>query len=237
MNAKIVVAIVISLIIGGSIGYGISSSTISEMQSKIQTLQTKYQNLNSTYQSYVATHSYSNSEYEALNRSYQQLNARIEELEGMLNYGVHVLIDRDYYYSVRDTLQKANNSIIVLMYSMVYDPDDSFDWANDLIRELVNAKNRGVNVTVIMEYRTHFGYMDGNLDAYNYLLSNGINVRLDSESDTDHLKLVIIDNKIVYVGSHNWSESAFYYNHESSIKIISEEIAQIFKQYIETNYG
>ena len=440
MNAKIIIAIVISLIIGGSIGYGISSSTISEMRSKIQTLQMSYQDLNSTYQSYVSTHSYSNSEYEALNRSYQQLkedyvslnsdyqqlqtwldgnlslvnslnlqiaklqswlddnlslinslnlqianlqawldgnlslidslnstyndlreayeklqedysilnntrlvfnglkisvlkckngsywdvlgnvtnvsnesmskvyvilfvfnpngslynyyvhtienlavnetdnfeftdvleedqtfrvvavgsygfsniesnrvaellaeieqlNARIEELEGMLNYEVHVLTDRDYYYSVRDTLQKANSSIIVVMYSMVYDPNDSFDWANDLIRELVNAKSRGIDVSVTIEYRTYFGYMDGNLAAYYYLSSNGVNIKLDNEADTDHLKLVIVDDKIVYVGSHNWSESALYYNHETSIEIISEEIAQIFKQYVETNYG
>jgi len=370
MDVKIVIAIVISLIIGASIGYRISSLTISEMQSKILTLQKKYQELNSTYQDYVATHSHNNSEYDSLNSAYnelkeaynelreayeklqddydilnnaglvfnglkisdlkkeagwryrvlgnvtnvsnkpmskvyvilfvfnpdgsldyyytrtienlavnetnsfvfsyvleedqtfkviavgsygfsdiensrvaellaeiEQLNARIEELEGMLNYEVYVLTDRDYYYSVRDTLQEANSSIIVVMYSMIYDPEDSFDWANDLIRELVNAKDRGVNVTVIIEYRTYFGYMDRNLEAYTYLSSNGVSVKLDNDTDTDHLKLVIIDDKIVYVGSHNWSESALYYNHETSIKIISEEIAQTFKQYIETNYG
>jgi len=31
----------------------------------------------------------------------------------------------------------------------IYDP--SFDWANDLIRDLVVAKKRGVNVTVIID--------------------------------------------------------------------------------------
>jgi len=123
------------------------------------------------------------------------------------------------------------------MYSMIYDPGDPFDWANDLIRELVNAKNRGVNVTVIIEYRTHSGYMNDNLEAYNYLSANGVNVKLDNRSVTDHLKLVIVDGYIVYVGSHNWSESALYYNHETSVKIVSEEIAQTFKQYVEANYG
>jgi len=78
--------------------------------------------------------------------------------------------------------------------------------------------------------------MDDNLDAYNYLLSNCVNVKLDTESNTDHLKLVIIDNRVVYVGSHNWSESALYYNHETSLEIVSEQIAQAFKEYIETNY-
>jgi len=73
--------------------------------------------------------------------------------------------------------------------------------------------------------------MDSNLEAYSYLSANGVNVKLDEESDTDHMKLVIIDDKIVYIGSHNWSESALYYNHETSVKIVSEEIAETFKEY------
>jgi len=178
-----------------------------------------------------------NSKIAELLAEIEQLNARIEELEGMVTYEVYVLTDQDYYHSVMDSLQKANSSVLVVMYSMIYDPDDTFDWANDLIRELVNAKNRGVNVTVIIEYRTYFGYMENNLEAYNYLSSNGVNVKLDNETDTDHLKLVIIDNRIVFVGSHNWSESALYYNHETSVKIVSEEIAQELSQYVENNYG
>ena len=150
---------------------------------------------------------------------------------------VQTLSDQNYYFSVLEDIQKANSCIYVAMYSMIYDPDDSYDWANDLIRELVNAKRRGVNVNVIIEYRTYYGYMDGNLEAYNYLSANGVNVKLDNETDTDHLKLVIIDDRIVYVGSHNWSESALYYNHETSVRIVSEEIAQTFIEYLKSNYG
>ena len=149
---------------------------------------------------------------------------------------VQVLVDRDYYYSLIADLQSANCCIKVAMYSMIYDEDDPFDWANDLIRELVYAKQRDVNVSVVIEYRTYYGYMDDNLPAYNYLLSNGVNVKLDYETDTDHLKLVLIDDKITYVGSHNWSESALYYNHETSVKIISQEITQKFKEYLKNNY-
>jgi len=154
-----------------------------------------------------------------------------EKLKREVKYEISVLIDRDYYSSLISDFKKANESILVAMYLMVYDPDDSFDWANDLIRELVKAKNRGVNVSIVIEYRTYTGYMDSNLEAYNYLSANGVNVKLDEESDTDHMKLVIIDDKIVYIGSHNWSESALYYNHETSVKIVSEEIAEIFKEY------
>ena len=135
---------------------------------------------------------------------------------------------------IRDSLRSANKSIMVAMYSMIYDPDDPYDWANDLIRELVYAKERGVNVTVIIEYRTYWETLDDNLEAYYYLSSHNVTVYLDNDTETDHMKLVIIDDYIVYVGSHNWSEAALYYNRETSIKIVSEEIAKEYKEYFET---
>lgn len=167
----------------------------------------------------------------------EEANARIAELEQMINYEVYVLTDGGYYQSIINDLQNANETIQVAMYSMIYDPDDSFDWANDLIRELVYADERGVNVSVIIEYRTYWDYMDNNLEAYNYLLAHNVNVQLDNETSTDHLKLVIIDGKLVYIGSHNWSESALYYNHETSVKIVSEDIAETFKEYLVTTFG
>jgi len=150
---------------------------------------------------------------------------------------IYVLADRDYYYSLINDLRRVNSSIYVVMYSMIYDPDDPLDWANDLIRELVSAENRGVDVKVVVEYRTYHEYKDDNLRAYDYLLSNGVSVKLNQEADTDHLKLVVIDGKIVYVGSHKWSESALYYNRETSVKIVSEEVARQFLEYLKNNYG
>lgn len=117
------------------------------------------------------------------------------------------------------------------MYIMKYDPKDSFDWANDLIRALVAAHRRGVKVKVYLEYRTYFDYIKCNYITYEYLKSQGIEVKLDYGHDTDHMKLVIIDNKIVYIGSHNWSESALYYNHEISVRIVSESLAKKAKEY------
>ncbi|MEM1824298.1 MAG: phospholipase D-like domain-containing protein [Candidatus Nezhaarchaeales archaeon] len=150
---------------------------------------------------------------------------------------IHVLLDRDYYHSLLADLRNSVKSVKVVMYSMIYDEKDHFDWANDLIRELVNAKQRGVDVRVVIEYRTYYGYMNDNLPAYDYLTSHGVYVKLDNETDTDHLKLVLIDDEIVYIGSHNWSESALYYNREASVKIISKEVANIFIDYLKRNYG
>jgi len=59
-------------------------------------------------------------------------------------------------------------------------------------------------------------------------------VYLDEDTETDHMKLVIIDGYIVYVGSHNWSESGLYYNRETSVRIVNEEVAEEFENYFWT---
>ena len=251
MNRTSIAAILISLIAGIGGGYVISyeeisglKSEIRSLESEVSTLTTEYDNLNTTYNQLKDDYSNLNSTYNSLSSTYYELqtayeeaNATIAELEQMVNYEVYVLTDEEYYQSIINDLKTARETILVAMYSMIYDPDDSFDWANDLIRELVYADERGINVSVVIEYRTYWDYMDQNLEAYNYLLAHNVTVQPNTETSTDHMKIVVVDDKLVYVGSHNWSESALYYNHETSVKIVSEVIAEMFKEYLETTFG
>jgi len=170
--------------------------------------------------------------YETLSRAYGDLEADYSELQQQYEEIVQkdhekcpdivLLTNQEYYHFLKADLVNAEDSIIISMYSMKYDPGDSFDWANDLIEELVTAQNRGVNVTVYLEYQTYFGLQDENIDTYDFLSANGVDVRLDYEDDTDHQKTVVIDGNIFYIGSHNWSESGLYYNNEVSVKITFE---------------
>lgn len=177
------------------------------------------------------------SEVEELNVTIEQLDARIKELEKMLGYESYILTDQAYYYSIRADLQRSNKSILVVMHSMIYDPyHDPPNWANDLIEELINAKRRGVNVRVVIEYRTYSGFLDDNLWAHNYLFSNGVSVKLDDEPDNDHLKLVMIDDKIIYIGSHDWNDPSLFSDHEISVKIVSEKLSQMLREYVEANF-
>ena len=148
---------------------------------------------------------------------------------------VQVLTDRDYYHYLIKDLERANSTILVAMYELYYYPEHPDYWASKLVEELVNAKERGVNVTVIIEHRTYWGTHDDKIkDAYDYLSEHGVTVILDEDDETDHMKLVIIDGYIVYVGSHNWTESGLYYNREASVRIVSEEVAEEFESYFWT---
>ena len=150
---------------------------------------------------------------------------------------VIIVNDRDYYHTIKKDIENAKSTIFVSMYIMKYDPIDTEDWANDLIQELVKAKERGVSVRIIIEYLEFYNDPKTvNLEAEKYLSENGVDVRLDYDSSvTDHMKLVIIDDEIVYIGSHNWSEAGLYYNHETSVKIISKNIASIMNEFFESD--
>jgi chromosome segregation ATPase len=210
----------------------------SEIEMAFLEIQNNYTELTANYSMLEADYYSINTEYTTLMTMYDQLNTTYNDLikdydllEQQLQYEIDVFNDQDYYNSIKNDLQKANESIYVAMYSMIYDPLDSFDWANDLVRELVNARDRGVNVSIIIENKTSFGSMNDNIEAYNFLLANSMTVQMDNENDTDHMKFVIIDDEIVYVGSHNWSESSLYHNHETSVRIVSDSIADIFEDY------
>ena len=203
--------------------YGALKSSYEELLARLKGLEAGYEDLKARYGALLGNYSRLKAEYEAC----------LKGLKARRGVVVEVLEDREYYERVLRDLRRANETICIAMYSMVYDPGDPVDWANDLIRELTSAAARGVKVRVVIEYRTFFGELERNLEAYNYLKGAGVEVKLDMGSDTDHMKLVVVDGRIVYVGSHNWSESALYYNHEVTVRIVDEGLARELEEYFE----
>ncbi|NJE11041.1 phospholipase D-like domain-containing protein [Thermococcus sp. MAR1] len=141
---------------------------------------------------------------------------------------VLLLEDGNYYRSLISAIDGAEESVYVMVFLMKYDPEDSHDHANDLIKALVRARKRGVRVYVLLE-----DGLDVNEEAYRYLKENGVDVSFDSPSTTLHAKVVIVDGRLVFIGSHNWSESALDWNHEVSVMVVSEELARDLIGYFE----
>ena len=61
---------------------------------------------------------------------------------------------------------------------------------------------------------------------------HGIKVKFDSPARTTHTKLVIIDQRYVFLGSHNFTQSALRHNNEASVLIESPKIAQQALAYL-----
>jgi phosphatidylserine/phosphatidylglycerophosphate/cardiolipin synthase-like enzyme len=144
-----------------------------------------------------------------------------------------LLVNREYADSLLAGLRKARSSIIVSCYlfKITKFPDNIPRRVAD---ELIRARQRGVDVTVILEQsRDERDFLNRENRATAAILSQkGIAVRFDSLRKTSHAKVVVIDDRVVFLGSHNLTHSALSRNNELSVRIDSPEMARQIKSYL-----
>ncbi len=129
--------------------------------------------------------------------------------------------------SIIEMIDSAEETIDIEMYVLT---------SRDVIDALKRAHGRGVGVRVILEKRVIGG---DNSEAFDALSGYGINVRWASENfKLTHSKFMIIDGRLVLVGSHNFSNSALTLNREASV-IIEKSPATInsFKMVFEEDWA
>jgi phosphatidylserine/phosphatidylglycerophosphate/cardiolipin synthase-like enzyme len=107
------------------------------------------------------------------------------------------LLSGGYYDSILSKINNANSRIRLIMKFMEYNTANPK--ASNLLNALVDAKNRGVDVKVIIDDTVTQA-------AKQFLKDNNIPTKLDpSSSQSTHVKSVLVDNT-VYIGSHNWQD-------------------------------
>lgn len=87
----------------------------------------------------------------------------------------------------------------------------------DIVAAIRAAKARGIAVRVISDRLQSSG--ETQKHAINILLLNNIPVKINSHSGLMHLKMSLIDNSIVTLGSYNYSMNASERNDEVMIVI------------------
>jgi phosphatidylserine/phosphatidylglycerophosphate/cardiolipin synthase-like enzyme len=105
-----------------------------------------------------------------------------------------------------------------------------------ILGHLAKAVKRGVNVKVILETT---GRLGDELNAQNrqtgkLLEEKGVKVYFDSPRTTTHTKLVVIDERLIILGSHNLTQSALKYNNEISIMLSKPDLAKRARNYMLT---
>jgi phosphatidylserine/phosphatidylglycerophosphate/cardiolipin synthase-like enzyme len=96
---------------------------------------------------------------------------------------------------------------------------------------LLSAKNRGVRVHVLIENN------EGAKEMYDFLKENGIEAKIDKRDITVHAKFIVIDKKIIVIGSHNLTKSAMERNREISILVENGELARKLIDIFESDYA
>jgi HKD family nuclease len=149
-----------------------------------------------------------------------------------------------YFDIVHSKIQSAKSSITMAMFFISLHKTTGESQVLQLVNDLIDARNRGVKVKVILDKTMNFknndddavepGAIDNkNKTAYEYLKKNGVEVYYDDDVIYTHAKCIVIDDKIVIAGSTNWSASAFTSNNEVSMVIESVEYAKEVLRQIE----
>jgi phosphatidylserine/phosphatidylglycerophosphate/cardiolipin synthase-like enzyme len=143
-----------------------------------------------------------------------------------------VVTDGEYLQTVMKMIQGAKRSIHIIMFEMAYYDDHPSTPPNLLIKELMAARKRGVNVEVILDVREKEDRTTKRNRRTGKMLSDsGIEVTYDSLSKTTHAKVLIADGETSLLGSTNWTYPSLSSNHEACVLIRSKEVAKELTEY------
>ncbi len=106
--------------------------------------------------------------------------------------------------------------------------------ANIIMDALGSAAGRGLSVSLIMEKggKENDSVTIENKKTAQILIKKGVDVRFDIPEKRTHTKAIVIDDRYVFIGSHNFTHSALKYNNELSVKIDSIPLAGAVLSYI-----
>ena len=131
----------------------------------------------------------------------------------------------DYHTTALRLIDGARERVTVALYVVRPDEDGP---VGRLLAGLSAAAQRGVSVRVVLDlgrdWRT--GAIDPkHQEVAERLRRGGVRVVLDEAERTTHAKVLVIDDRHVVIGSHNWTRSALTANREWSVLIDDPEIA------------
>lgn len=146
---------------------------------------------------------------------------------------IRLLPDATFHKELLDAIRRAEHEI-AMVYFLFKLTDAKQNRPEEIVRELIRARQRGVQVSILLE---RSGYADGvnqaNKRAADRLTQNGVTVTFDSPRTTTHDKLTVIDRRYCFIGSHNLSQAALAHNHELSVRIDSPALAGQFLAYMQ----
>ena len=139
------------------------------------------------------------------------------------------ILRTDYVDALLEAIDSAEREIDIIIYSFQF--QHGREGKNyDVMAALLRAYDRGVNIRIIFD---SWKSDSKNEPAYQILKQTGAKVYYDLNTIATHNKLVIIDNKIVFLGSANWTVTGLTKNREASILIRDPLISRIYNAYVD----
>lgn len=117
------------------------------------------------------------------------------------------LIGEQFPDKVIPLINEAKKSIKIIVFEWIWYPNNNTKSIQLFNQSIVRAKNRGVNIEVVAN----------SMPIIKVLNELNIKARKLSTRKLIHSKVMIIDEKDVVIGSHNYTQNAFTSNFEVSV--------------------
>jgi phosphatidylserine/phosphatidylglycerophosphate/cardiolipin synthase-like enzyme len=144
-----------------------------------------------------------------------------------------LLTNEDYFPALLKAIDEAQSEIFMSIFSFKAGVHKN-SYPDIILAHLARAVKRGIKVIVILE---NTGGYDYKLDAENQqtkqlLEEKSVKVYFDLPRQTTHTKLIVIDERLVLLGSHNLTQAALKYNNEISILLDRPDLAKRARNYM-----
>ena len=124
-----------------------------------------------------------------------------------------IVIGREFPDLLIEKVKSAKESIKILSFAWRYYPANIGSKIQQFNLEIVRACQRGVVVSALVNDDSMLSFFRG----------QNIKIKRVNSSKILHAKIIIIDQKILFLGSHNLTQNAFELSHEISIEIKDQE--------------
>ncbi len=145
------------------------------------------------------------------------------------------LMNKDFFPVLLKAVDEASDEIFIAVFSFKTGAHAG-SRPDQLVDHLGSAVKRGVRVKVLLEESADStdSLSAQNLKTKNLLEKRGVKVYMDSPKKTTHTKLVVVDQRLVFTGSHNFTSAALRHNNEMSVLIEDPDLAKNVRHYMLT---
>lgn len=137
------------------------------------------------------------------------------------------IIAQRYPQIVTPVIEQARHSIRVIVFDWRFYPTVEGSSVSKFNAAILAAAKRGVEVRALVNN-------DGVIAR---LASAGCKARRLHSKRMLHTKLLIVDDRLVVIGSHNYTQHGFALNEEASVMVEMPEPQNDFVRYFEALWG
>ena len=144
------------------------------------------------------------------------------------------LWDADLHLIITREIKEAKKNVFVTSYKMEPKKSPKARRINELMSQLVSANNRGVDVEILLNSQENKKATSSiNWYAAKALKKRNLSPRYIQSGRILHAKIIIIDDTLTIIGSHNWSVQSHNRNIELSFMVRSKELnKRLTEKYI-----